>query len=87
LAVFSPGGASLYFATVLWHISLTASCVGTGAGLKFGCMMNLLNVYIMAKYPNQIATSKSVYFKGGTVGQIISAPVMVAVYETDSTPA
>jgi hypothetical protein len=50
-------------------------------------MMNLLNVYIMAKYPNQIATSKSVYFKGGTVGQIISAPVMVAVYETDSTPA
>ena len=33
------------------------------------------------------ATSKSVYFQGSTVGQIISAPVMVAVYEADPTLA
>ncbi|GMI24177.1 hypothetical protein TeGR_g14890 [Tetraparma gracilis] len=74
--------ASLSLASKLWHVSVMASMLGIGAGLMFGCMMNLPNTY-----PNQIATSKAVYFQGSTTGSIISAPLMVYVYERSPTHA
>jgi hypothetical protein len=79
--------ASLAHATELWHISCITAVFGTGCGFMFGCMMNLPNIYIVARYPKQIATCKSVYFMGSAFGSIAAAPVMVQVYINNTTQA
>ena len=70
-------------ATKLWHVASLGSVMGVGMGLMIGTVMNAPNLYITKVYPRQIATAKSVYQQGATLGNIVGTPVMVYLYEKD----